>query len=141
MLERDIGSVCDLGRNWLRDKKGISASLNMKGKEVGLIWACMSISEWREIPKQLSASDSFASPCPFFQSAPFCVKCGIVKPYRVLILICSFTGSALLWWALNLSTWVKIENSHQSFFSALFAICSGEIKCWALPSKSSKFWP
>nr|XP_020760092.1 uncharacterized protein LOC110144467 isoform X1 [Odocoileus virginianus texanus] len=72
-------------------------------------------------------------------SAPFCVKCGIVKPYRVLILICSFTGSALLWWALNLSTWVKIENSHQSFFSALFAICSGEIKCWALPSKSNYY--
>ncbi|XDC65742.1 hypothetical protein R6Z07M_016924 [Ovis aries] len=76
------------------------------------------------------------------KSAPFCVKCGIVKPYRVLILICSFTGSALLWWAFNLSTWVKIENSNQSFFSALFAICSDEIKCWVPPSKSTLYsWP
>ncbi|KAG5197214.1 hypothetical protein MJG53_017514 [Ovis ammon polii x Ovis aries] len=75
----------------------------------------------------------------FSYSAPFCVKCGIVKPYRVLILICSFTGSALLWWAFNLSTWVKIENSNQSFFSALFAICSDEIKCWVPPSKSNYY--
>lgn len=51
LLVRDIGSVCDLGRIWLRDEKGSSASLVMKGKEVGLIWACMGVSEWREIPK------------------------------------------------------------------------------------------
>lgn len=73
------------------------------------------------------------------KSTPFCVKCGIVKPYRILILVCTFSGSALLWWAFSLSTWVRIEipSGSQVLFSALFAICSSEIKCWIPLSKSS----
>ncbi|XP_053511927.1 uncharacterized protein LOC119039176 isoform X4 [Artibeus jamaicensis] len=73
------------------------------------------------------------------KSAPFCVKCGITRPYRIVILTCAFTGSALLWWAFSLPTWVKIEiqGTTQALFSALFAICSGEVTCWVPPSKSS----
>uniref|UniRef100_A0A4X1VDT5 Transmembrane protein 225B n=1 Tax=Sus scrofa TaxID=9823 RepID=A0A4X1VDT5_PIG len=75
------------------------------------------------------------------RSTPFCVKCGIVKPYRILILVCTFSGSALLWWAFSLSTWVRIEipSGSQVLFSALFAICSGEIKCWIPLSKSNDY--
>ncbi|KAF5925160.1 hypothetical protein HPG69_008843, partial [Diceros bicornis minor] len=74
-------------------------------------------------------------------SAPFCTKCGIIRLYRVLILTCTFTGSALLWWAFSLSTWVKIEipGSSQVLFSALFAICTGEVTCWMPLSKSNYF--
>ncbi|XP_053511925.1 transmembrane protein 225B-like isoform X2 [Artibeus jamaicensis] len=74
-------------------------------------------------------------------SAPFCVKCGITRPYRIVILTCAFTGSALLWWAFSLPTWVKIEiqGTTQALFSALFAICSGEVTCWVPPSKSNCF--
>lgn len=75
------------------------------------------------------------------KSTPFCVKCGIVKPYRILILVCTFSGSALLWWAFSLSTWVRIEipSGSQVLFSALFAICSSEIKCWIPLSKSNDY--
>ncbi|KAM5295001.1 uncharacterized protein AAES06_005293 isoform 2-T2 [Glossophaga mutica] len=75
------------------------------------------------------------------QSAPFCMKCGITRPYRIVILTCAFAGSALLWWAFSLPTWVKIEipGTSQALFSALFAICSGEVKCWVPPSKPNYF--
>nr|XP_008542835.1 PREDICTED: uncharacterized protein LOC103567874 isoform X3 [Equus przewalskii] len=73
------------------------------------------------------------------KSTPFCRKCGIFRLYRILILICTFTGSALLWWAFSLSTWVKIEipGSSKVLFSALFAICKGEVTCWTPLSRSS----
>ncbi|KAF6076141.1 hypothetical protein HJG60_019134 [Phyllostomus discolor] len=75
------------------------------------------------------------------KSAPFCMKCGITRPYRIVILTCAFTGSALLWWAFSLPTWVKIEipGPSQALFSALFAICSGEVTCWVPLSKSNCF--
>ncbi|XP_008542833.1 transmembrane protein 225B-like [Equus przewalskii] len=75
------------------------------------------------------------------KSTPFCRKCGIFRLYRILILICTFTGSALLWWAFSLSTWVKIEipGSSKVLFSALFAICKGEVTCWTPLSRSNYF--
>nr|XP_044631022.1 transmembrane protein 225B-like isoform X3 [Equus asinus] len=75
------------------------------------------------------------------KSTPFCRKCGIFRLYRILILICTFTGSALLWWAFSLSTWVKIEipGSSKVLFSALFAICKGEVTCWMPLSRSNYF--
>lgn len=80
---------------------------------------------------------------PLLQVAPVCAKCDVVRPCRFLLLSCSFTGSALLWWAFNLPTWVKVEVSSglRVLFSALFAICSGEVVCWVPPSKSSMSGP
>ncbi|EPQ09432.1 hypothetical protein D623_10002318 [Myotis brandtii] len=63
------------------------------------------------------------------------------RPHRILVLTCTVTGSALLWWAFSLSTWAKVDvpDSPQVLFSALFAICSQEIRCWVPPSKSYCF--
>lgn len=72
------------------------------------------------------------------KSAPFCMRCGITRPHRILVLTCTVTGSALLWWAFSLSTWAKVDvpDSPQVLFSALFAICSQEVRCWVPPSRS-----
>nr|KAF6304766.1 hypothetical protein mPipKuh1_009227 [Pipistrellus kuhlii] len=66
------------------------------------------------------------------------MKCGITKPYRILVLICTVTAMALLWWAFSLSTWAKVDiaNGRQVLFSALFATCSQEVKCWVPPPRS-----
>nr|KAF6291075.1 hypothetical protein mMyoMyo1_009438 [Myotis myotis] len=66
------------------------------------------------------------------------MRCGITRPHRILVLTCTVAGSALLWWAFSLSTWAKVDvpDSPQVLFSALFAICSQEIRCWVPPSKS-----
>ncbi|XP_059530451.1 transmembrane protein 225B-like isoform X3 [Myotis daubentonii] len=73
--------------------------------------------------------------------APVCMRCGITRPHRVLVLTCTVTGSALLWWAFSLPTWAKVDvpDSPQVLFSALFAICSQEVRCWVPPSKSYGF--
>lgn len=59
-------------------------------------------------PKGSEKIELVCLPLTFFQSAPFCVKCGIGRT-GVLILVGTFAGSALLWWAFNLSTWVRVE--------------------------------
>ncbi|ELK29779.1 hypothetical protein MDA_GLEAN10002570 [Myotis davidii] len=66
------------------------------------------------------------------------MRCGITRPHRILVLTCTVTGSALLWWAFSLSTWAKVDvpDSPQVLFSALFAICSQEVRCWVPPSRS-----
>ena len=91
-------------------------------------------------PKGSEKIELVCLPLTFFQSAPFCVKCGIGRT-RVLILVGTFAGSALLWWAFNLSTWVRVEvpGTAPVPFSALLAICRGDVTGRIPSSRSSKF--